>query len=93
MLLLCTDGRTGASQVCDHVCNNKSEVPVRNSTPRREDVLWPTGIAPCVQMHGTRHEWSPYPPTIKPWFPLDGKVVGPQSRTLCSGTVSACPES
>jgi hypothetical protein len=59
-----------------------------NWAPRHEDVLGNGGIAPCIFYLGTRSRWVVnftlrpfYPQGKSPWYPLDRRLGGPQSRS------------
>jgi hypothetical protein len=66
--------------------------PVLSWAPRREDVLGSGGIAPRILDLGTRWRWVAsltsrplYPQGKSPWYPLDKRLGGPQSRSGCDG--------
>jgi hypothetical protein len=59
-----------------------------NWAPRHEGVLGSGGIAPRIIDLGTRLRWvlsftprSFYPQGRRPWYPLDRRLGGPQSRS------------
>jgi hypothetical protein len=56
--------------------------------PRYEGVLGSEGIAPLILWLGTRWRWmvsftprSLYPQGKSPWYPVDRRLGGPQSRS------------
>jgi hypothetical protein len=63
-------------------------VPVLNQAPRHEGVLESEGIAPRILDLGSRWRWvvsfTPrplYSQGKSPWYPLDRRLGGPQSRS------------
>jgi hypothetical protein len=67
-------------------------VPVLNQAPRHEGVLGSGGIAPRILDLSTRWRWvvsfTPrplYPQGKSPWYPLDRRLGGLQSRSGRSG--------
>jgi len=63
-----------------------------NWAPRHEGVMGSGGIAPCILELGIRWRWvggfNPLPlyhQVRNPWYPLDRRLVGPQSRSGYGG--------
>jgi hypothetical protein len=77
---------------CSGSVNKDKVVPGFNWAPRHGGVLGSGGISPRILVLGTRWRWvvsftsrPPYPKGKSPWYPLDRRLDGPQSRSGYAG--------